>query len=202
MSEHRKLRSVRPFLSLAVLGAFAAAFAVSQAAAQTRPGQTPAVSGQWCGLADNGTVRLRVSADSRFVESITVDTEHGPISSQEGTVVVARAQIADEKFIFRGGAATESRCEPARCRGPNCLPRGSGGNEPGSGRGTVCEQSPTVGITIRGTFLQPDYVRGTYTGVISKVLREGNARGQGRLTQARRVVGNYVAWPAGSAPCP
>ncbi|MCE7939604.1 MAG: hypothetical protein DYG90_13705 [Chloroflexi bacterium CFX6] len=186
-----------------VLSAMAGLIGPQPAAAQSRA-SLPPVPGQWCGLADGGVVRLTVSTDGRFVESIAVDTDRGSLSSAEGTVVVARAQIADDKFIFRGGDASRDRCEPTRCTGPGCLPGASGRDRPGAGRGS-CTDYPTTGIMLRGTFLQPDYVRGTYTGQITTVLRPANTRGgtgSGAVTSSRRIVGNYVAWPAGTAPCP
>lgn len=189
------------------VGAFAlavAGMAGQTVAAQPRGGQPLPVAGQWCGLADGGVVRLQVSTDGRFVESIAVDTDRGSLSSAEGTVVVPRAQIADAKFIFRGGDNSRDRCEPTRCTGPGCLPGASGRNRPGGGR-DACAEYPNTGIMLRGTFLQPDYVRGTYTGQITTVLRPANPRGgpgSGAVTSSRRIVGNYVAWPAGSAPCP
>ena len=191
-------------LALAVVvGAAAMLVGVRHAHAQGRAAQPAPVTGAWCGLADaGGAVRMEVSSDGRFVESISIDSDRGTISSSEGTVVVPRAQIAEEKFIFRGGDTERDRCEPTRCQGPNCLPGASGRNRPGTGGGR-CSENPTSGIMIRGTFLSPDYVKGNFTGVIPIEVQPGNGPGNsGARVVSRRVVGNYVAWPAGVAPCP
>lgn len=189
--------------ALALMGLLGLGLAAREAAAQPRGTQPPPVAGSWCGLADNGVVRMSVSADSRFVESIEISTDRGSLSSQEGTVVVPRAQIADEKFIFRGGETQRDRCEPQRCSGPNCPPRGSN-QRPGGGGRNECENYPNTGIMIRGSFLSPEYVRGSYTGQMTEILSgdpNNPSRGPVR-TKTRRVVGTYIAWPVGVAPCP
>jgi len=193
----------RRFTAALVGLAVVASAGIAQGAhAQARRPQVQPATGQWCGLADSGSVRMTVSTDGRFVEYISVDTERGSLSSE--SAVVRRAQIADEQFIFKSGDDVRDRCEPARCEGPNCPPRGGQNNRPGTGGGTRCGGYPSTGITIRGHFLAPDYVRGTYTGAITVVVQPGNQRGgsAGDRTVTRRVVGTYVAWPASAAPCP
>lgn len=187
-------------VAVLVLGAAALATAPNRAAAQGRAPQTPPVAGAWCGLADNGVVQMMVSADSRFVESISITTDRGSLSSSEGGVVVPRAQIAEEKFIFLGRGGESNGCEPVRCTGPTCLPGASGRNRPGGGRETCNQQS--AGIMLRGTFLSPEYVRGTYSGVLATEVRPGGNGNAGNRSTSRRIVGTYVAWPAGVAPCP
>lgn len=187
-------------VAVLVLGAAALATAPNRAAAQGRAPQMPPVAGAWCGLADNGVVQMMVSADSRFVEWINVATDRGSLSSAEGGVVVPRAQIADDKFIFLGRGGENQRCEPVRCTGPACLPGASGRNRPGGGRETC--NTEAAGIMLRGTFLSPEYVRGTYTGVLASESVPGGNRNAGNRSTSRRIVGTYVAWPAGVAPCP
>lgn len=202
MNTRRDAHVVRIALAAAVLVLGASVLAAAPRPAGAQAPQTPPLAGAWCGVADIGAVQMTVSADSRFVESISITTDRGTITSQEGTVVVPRAQIADDKFIFLGRDSERDRCEPVRCSGPNCLPGASGRNQPGAGR-NECNRNPTTGIMIRGTFLSPEHVRGNFTGVISTDVQPGNGRGNtGARVVSRRVVGNYVAWPVGVAPCP
>jgi hypothetical protein len=181
---------MRRYLLGALLLALLGGVFESTAIAQTRSVDPIPMGGSWCGVtADGGSVMLVVSDDTRFVESIDLtDPRGGTTSSGEGCVL-NRAQIKNKQFIFKcnDGAGSRQtkpggpgRCTKAPCRGDN---PGNGANDP---------------TAIRGTFLSSEAVRGNYTAITYRTVRSVN----GARTQSRRIVGNYIAWPVSSAPCP
>jgi hypothetical protein len=125
------------------------------------------------------------------------------VSTREGEYGgTTRAQIADDKFIFRkdrtetecttrrspgSSRCTTAPCRPSRCTTPGCR----GGSE-------VCETREVNEMMIRGTFRSPESVSGVYSVVIEDA---SNTRGRSPV-RVNREVGTFIAWPAGTAPCP
>ncbi len=100
-------------------------------------------SGQWCGYTNNGgSVRMEVSPDGRWLNSIDIRTPKGSVSS--GEAGGRRAQIVVGKFILRsaGRGGGGGRCTRVPCRGSG-------------------QRSSTT--MIRGTFRGSDTVRGAFT---------------------------------------
>jgi len=199
---------------------FAAALAVAFVAgvvtagrvhAQRRAPVVPA-GAMWCGLTDEGgAVHMQLSPDLRFVEWIDISADNNfLISTREGYFNgVARAQIVDSKFIFLKNRE-ERECEPdrggrERCLVAPCRPGASGGNRP-PGPPSNCRVSQVNELNTHGTFRTPDSVHGVYTAKVMEELRGPNQSGRGNagpvIVRERRLVGNWVAWPSGSAPCP
>ncbi len=206
-------------LAIVLVGAFVGGIAIApprEAAAQRGAPVVPSGT-QWCGITDaGGSVRMTLSSDLRFVESIVIQEDTGTISTQEGPFTgVGRAQIADSKFIFRQQHPEEEcdrRNEPPnrgaptpRCTQAPCRPGASGGSrptEPRPGAGQQCRTVEIEDLNIRGTFANPDSVRGAFMAqqVIDTSRQSGNA---GRpIVRQRLLNGTYVAWPVGTAPCP
>ncbi|MCB0216390.1 MAG: hypothetical protein H6648_10700 [Caldilineae bacterium] len=158
-------------------------------------GQAPPIRplpGRWCGVTgDGGFVELEVSDDGRFVEQVTLtDARGGSTSSQEGGCVLGRAQVKNDQFIFKCGDGAGQRQTrpggPGRCTKAPC--RGDRPRDPGA-------SNPTM---IRGFFLSSEAARGNYTALTFRTVRSVS----GERTMSRRIVGNYIAWPAGVSPCP
>ena len=185
MRERRAfLPSPRLLIVTAVLtAAFAFFWTQAQPAEAARPPAPVPVPGLWCGINNTGNpVRVSVSLDARFVETITIlDDEGGSLASTESGCVLKQAQIKDAKFIFRCGGSNGGagrRCKKAPCRGDN------------GGR--------TVATMMRGTFRNSEFLKGNYSGQFARSVVGRN----GRQPQVKLQVGNYIAWPEGSAPCP
>ena len=158
-------------------------------------GQAPPIRplpGRWCGVTgDGGFVELEVSDDGRFVEQVTLtDARGGSTSSQEGGCVLGRAQVKNDQFIFKCGDGAGQRQTrpggPGRCTKAPC--RGDRPRDPGA-------SNPTM---IRGFFLSSEAARGNYTALTFRTVRSVS----GERTMSRRIVGNYIAWPAGVLFCP
>jgi len=140
MCRLRQTQAVRCRMGVAALClALAAAFTGGSVEAQRRQQWPVPLPGEWCGLTDQGGgVRLVVSADSRFIESLSA----GGAAIGDNGVAVRRIQIAEGKFILRS--------------------RGGSGADGGS-RGRGGEGSSGGGM-IRGTFDGPDTMHGTSAG--------------------------------------
>ncbi len=189
MSLNLRLTHVR-FLAVLVAMIAASVLLAGQAgpaAAQAKPPIKP-VGGLWCGVTnDGGPVFLQVSADGRFVEWVDIATDKGSVSTRERNVQgVTRAQIASSKYIFRQ-RRDERVCRRGDERGPRD-PR------------EQCTLVTLEDVTIRGTFTDPNRVRGSFSGqqVIDPSAIDN---GRGRLRK-RLLNGSYEAWAASSAPCP
>ncbi len=160
------------------------------ATAQRAPQLDP-VPGAWCGVTDDGgSVQVTITDDGRFVEEVSLfGTKGGSFSSSEGGCATGRAQVADGKWIFRCREASQDTGSPGgsrRCTRAPC--RGNGG---GSGDGT----RPSL---IRGFMLNSESMRGNYSAYATRVISSV----RGNRTTTKLVLGNYIAWPVGTAPCP
>lgn len=194
---------------------FAAAFVAGilavpagRALAQRGSGNVVPSGTMWCGLTDaGGTVNMQLSADLRFVEWVEIRNDNVFISTREGQFNgVTRAQIAEDKFIFRKDRE-ERECEPERSRAPRerctqapCRPGSSGGGR--SPEPPVnCRTTQINELNVHGRFHSPDSVKGNYSAQHAVDLTGGD-RGGRTVTRTRLVLGNFVAWPTGTAPCP
>lgn len=205
-------------LAIVLVGAFAAGIVATrpQDAAAQRGAPVVPSGPLWCGItASGGSVNMQLSSDLRFVEWIDVQEDKGTISTREGPYTgVGRAQIADSKFIFRQQHPEEecerdrnqpgSRNAPTpRCNLAPCRPGASGGGRPSEPRpGERCNTVTIEDMSIRGTFLNPDSVRGSFAA--QQVIDTTNTPGNGGrpIVRNRLLTGTYVAWPVGTAPCP
>lgn len=156
----------------------------------------------WCGLTDqNGSVRITLSDDLRFAQ--TVDIQQGPpetlhLTTAEGNFAgTGLAAINDEQFIFRRNRL-ETNCRPANQPGPNPPPGGRCTRAPC--RGTtdpICSTRDVNTLMIRGLFDSPENMHGSFSALIAETTTTG--RGS---TREKRVIGSFIAWPEGVAPCP
>lgn len=198
-------------LGLVLAAAFVAGLAAvpaSRALAQRSSGTVVPSGTMWCGLTDTGgTVNMQLSSDLRFVEWIDIRNDKAFISTREGQFNgVARAQIADDKFIFRKDRE-ERECEPDRSRGQRerclqapCRPGASGGGRPADPP-VNCRTTQVNELNVRGRFESPDSVKGNFSAQ-QQIEVVSSGRGGSAVTKTRLVIGNWVAWPSGSAPCP
>ena len=155
----------------------------------------------WCGLTDqNGSVRITLSDDLRYAQ--TVDIQQGPpetlqLTTAEGNFAgTGLAAIADEQFIFRRNRQ-ETTCRPSNQPGPNPPPGGRCTRAPCRGTDPICSTRDVNTLMIRGIFDSPENMHGSFSAVIA----ETNTTGRGTVRE-KRVLGSFIAWPEGVAPCP
>ncbi len=155
----------------------------------------------WCGLTDqNGSVRITLSDDLRFAQ--TVDIQQGPpetlhLTTAEGNFAgTGLAAINDEQFIFRRNRL-ETNCRPANQPGPNPPPGGRCTRAPCRGTDPICSTRDVNTLMIRGLFDSPENMHGSFSALIAETTTTG--RGS---TREKRVIGSFIAWPEGVAPCP
>jgi hypothetical protein len=178
--------SLRPSRSLTAVLATAALLGLASlpAAAQGWPPVYP-TGGLWCGLTDEGYgMFMQLTPDARFVEWVDIRTPFGQVSTREQEVRgISRAQVADEKFIFRQ-QREETRCEPDD-----------------NGREERCRTVTIDALTVRGIFHGPSTARGSFAAQQVYDPHAGGRSGRG-VRRSRLLNGSYDAWPVGMAPCP
>ena len=157
---------------------------------------------RWCGLADSGgPVRFQLTEGYTSVLYISIQAKKGYITSGEEQPYRAQP-IMNGSFIFRrdrrnvecsprqepGERCTLAPCKPQPpCTQPPCEPM-------------ICRDITTNEMTVRGKFLDPETVEGTYTGI---VLVDEQARDARDLPpREARVTGRFIAWPEGTSACP
>lgn len=182
---------------LVALAAFSAA-GMGLAHAQ-KPVVKPAAK-SWCGLTDqNGSVRITLTDDLRYAQ--TVDIQQGPpetlqLTTAEGNFAgTGLAAIAEEQFIFRRNRQ-ETTCRPANQPGPNPPPGGRCQRAPCRGTDPICSTRDINTLTIRGFFDSPENMHGSFSAVVVDTNTSRNT------VREKRVLGSFIAWPEGVAPCP
>jgi hypothetical protein len=181
------------FLPAGLLLLFALLTATSAPVSAQR-NSTPApvpMAGAWCGVTDDGgKINVTVSDDMRFIMEVTIETTRaGSFTSSESGCAADKAQVADGKFIFRCRESSSNTTAPGssnRCTRAPCRP---------SSGGTGTRTSPS---NIRGSILGPETMKGNYSAYATRVLQSVN----GDRTSTKLVVGNFIAWPVSTAPCP
>jgi len=201
---NRRIHMVR-VLPKAFVAACAVALLSLLSAAQPvdAAGMKP-TAGHWCGLTDAGeAVHFDVSSDARWLSGVRANTSAGNIAQSEFGRF-DRVGIHDGKWILK---ANDSRA----------IKVGNGSSRKEPIRGPICRQAPCSGkdnprqgtvyarheFTIRGTFTNPDSMRGTFT-LFSEQPRIVGSGSRARVAgvERKRAVGTYTAWPTAVAPCP
>lgn len=192
--------SLRPVLTLGLVAAGAMLWGGRQPALAQRTVVKPAAV-TWCGLTDqNGSVRIRLSDDLRFATEVEI--QQGPpetlsLTTNEGQFAgTGDAAIHDEQFIFRRHR-DETTCRPANGPGPNPPPGGRCTRAPCRGTDPICTTREINTMIIRGFLDSPENMHGSFSATVF----DTNTSGRGS-TREKRVIGSFIAWPEGVAPCP
>ena len=192
--------TLRPLVVLALAAAVGLLLTGRQPVAAQRSVVKPA-SITWCGLTDqNGSVRIRLSDDLRFATQVEI--QQGPpetltLTTNEGQFAgTGDAAIHDEQFIFRRHRE-ETTCRPANQPGPNPPPGGRCTRAPCRGTDPICSTREINTMIIRGNFDSPENMHGSFSASVV----DTNTSGRGSVRE-KRVIGSFIAWPEGVAPCP
>lgn len=157
---------------------------------------------RWCGLADSGgPVRFQLTEGLTSVLYINIQAKKGFITSGEEQPYRAQP-IVDGSFIFRRDRRNQvcaPRQEPGdRCAIAPCKPDPPCRQAPCEP--VVCRDVTTNEMTVRGKFLDPQTVEGTYTGIV--LVDEQTRRDRDLPPREARVTGRFIAWPEGLSACP